>query len=118
MPIKDNYLFYRAYFIVLWDIIIPLRHKILFMVRLPLPPHELAPRQLSPEETENPWLVIHDLFSYDHLPGIRDMLWQWLKATVTGSYHKHLEKLVEAVHLLHLRNREAAEKHNESITPL
>ena len=71
--------------------------------------------KLSEEEVADPSLVIEDFFSFAHLPEIRQMLWEWFKTTVTGSFPKdlyrnkrqeivllyeHLEKLVEAAHLL------------------
>jgi hypothetical protein len=74
--------------------------------------------RLSDEEVENPMLVIEDFFSFGHLPEIRHMLWQWYKCTVTGTFPRdlqrserkeithlfeHLEKLVEAAHLLNHR---------------
>jgi hypothetical protein len=79
------------------------------------PSTELEPRNLSKEEMEDPYKVIHSLFDYGHLPQIRFMLWDLLKITITGTYHQQkpgerasllhfyekLEKLVEAVHILH-----------------
>jgi len=76
---------------------------------------------LSPEERENPMNVLGNFFSFAHLPQVRELLWKWLKATITGNYNKtlsrlerenlvhfyeQLEKLIEAVHLLHLKTRE------------
>jgi hypothetical protein len=73
---------------------------------------------LSQEETEDPFLVFHDLFSTYHLPDIRQQLWKLLKTTVTGNYcrdlnrrersdllffYEQLERLIEAAHLLHQR---------------
>ncbi len=64
--------------------------------------------------------VIDDFFSYAHLPQVRELLWEWLKTTVTGNYNKSLSrreradllyfyeqltKLTEAVHLLHKRKK-------------
>ncbi len=71
--------------------------------------------QLSKQEVDNPYLVIEELFDFAHLPDVREMLWDWLKTTVTGSFHKTLssadrhvmialyekmEKLTEAAHIL------------------
>lgn len=79
------------------------------------PSWELKPRHLSREEMEQPMQVIHDFFSYGHLPEIRDQLWELLKTTITGNYcktlsrrersdilyfYERLEKLVEAIHLV------------------
>ena len=72
--------------------------------------------QLSEVEIADPYLVIDELFDFAHLPDTRELLWGWLKCTITGTYHKTLnsseraaivdlyekmEKLVEAVHVLH-----------------
>lgn len=70
---------------------------------------------LNKEEIANPNLVFDELFDFAHLPDVRELLWEWLKTTVTGSYNKTLtarereaiiilyekmEKLVEAAHVL------------------
>ena len=75
--------------------------------------------QLTEAEIANPYLVIDELFDFTHLPDARELLWEWLKATVTCTYHKNLtatersailtlyekmEKLVEAVYVLHEKN--------------
>lgn len=80
---------------------------------------ELKPRKLSREEMENPLQVVHDFFSYSHLPSIREQLWELLKTTVTGNYcksltgrerndliffYEKLEKLIEAAHVLAVQN--------------
>lgn len=72
-------------------------------------------RALSKEETKKPMLVIEELFDFADLEDVREMLWTWLKVTVTGTYHKELsasersailslyekmEKLVEAAHVM------------------
>jgi hypothetical protein len=76
--------------------------------------HDLIPRKLTKEETQDPYSVISSFFDYAHLPHIREMLWNWLKTTVTENWHtlsgkersdalyfyEKLEKLVEAVHLI------------------
>lgn len=71
---------------------------------------------LSKEEMANPYLVIDELFDFAHLPDVQELLWEWLKVTVTGNFHKtlssserasiitlyeKLEKLVEAAHVMH-----------------
>jgi hypothetical protein len=85
------------------------------------PAWELKPRKLSREEMENPMQVVHEFFSYGHLPEIRDQLWDLLKTTVTGNYckmltrrersdlvyfYERLEKLIEAVHVLDNQHEE------------
>ena len=78
-------------------------------------PAELEPRKLSKEEMANPYEVIDELFSYGHLPQLREALWEWLKLTVSGSYHhesrrdranllhlyEKLERLIEAAHIIY-----------------
>jgi hypothetical protein len=71
---------------------------------------------LSPAETKTPLLVVEELFDFADLDDVRELLWSWLKATITGTYHKELsatersailtlyeklEKLVEASHVMH-----------------
>ncbi|MES2372695.1 MAG: hypothetical protein V4557_08955 [Bacteroidota bacterium] len=72
--------------------------------------------KLSEAELKDPELVIDALFDFADLPDVRELMWGWLKATVTGTYHKELsasersaiitlyekmEKLVEAAHVMH-----------------
>jgi hypothetical protein len=72
--------------------------------------------KLSQQEITDPYLVIDELFDFADLPDIKELLWGWLKITVTGTYHKNLsatersaiidlyeklEKLVEAVQVIH-----------------
>jgi hypothetical protein len=71
--------------------------------------------KLSKAEVNDPNLVIDELFDFADLPDVRELLWGWLKTTVTGTYHKDLsasersaiitlyekmEKLVEAAHVM------------------
>lgn len=75
---------------------------------------------LTQTEIAVPQLVIDDLFDFAHLPDIRELMWEWLKVTVTGTYHKELSssersaililyerltKLVEAAHVIHITER-------------
>lgn len=79
-----------------------------------------APLPLTQTEITDPQLVIDDLFDFAHLTDIREMMWEWLKVTVAGTYHKelsssersailllyeHLTRLVEAAHVLHTPER-------------
>lgn len=79
---------------------------------------ELRPRELTPEERENPYQVINEFFQVGHLPQIRQEMWVFFKAAVTGGYthsfsrrervdlvyfYECLERLVEAVYLIHLK---------------
>jgi hypothetical protein len=99
----------------------PIIINFIFMPLQDYPAWELKPRKLSFEEMEKPITVIHDFFSYGHLPEIREQLWELLKTTVAGNYckildrrersnmlyfYEQLEKLVEAVHILHVRDKE------------
>lgn len=81
---------------------------------------EPALSTLTKEEMTKPTLVLAELFDFAHLPDLKLMLWEWLKATVTGSYNKtlskrekasilllyeYMEKLLEANHLLHIEQQ-------------
>ncbi len=81
--------------------------------------------QLTNEELANPYLVIEELFDFAHLPDVRELLWEWLKVTVTSSYHRtlssneqeaiitlfeKLDRLVEAAYRLHEINKDTAKK--------
>ncbi len=76
--------------------------------------------KLSEEEISNPSLVIHELFDWAHFWQIRPILWDLFKATITGSYsnrytkkerfdivtlYEHIEKLIEAVHVINEQNK-------------
>ncbi|MGN7820542.1 HEPN domain-containing protein [Chitinophaga sp. 22536] len=85
------------------------------MIRRKYPETELYAQNLSNEEIANPYLVIYELFDFDHLPYIRELHWEFFKATITGSFNSHLSKkekctlvlyhekigkLVEAAHII------------------
>jgi hypothetical protein len=90
---------------------------------------EMALSTLTKEEMNNPQLVLAELFDFAHLPELKMMLWEWLKATVTGSYNKtlskkekasilllyeYMEKLLEANLLLHIeQKKQDAKKQDE-----
>src|SRR6187402_1613697 len=72
--------------------------------------------KLSKQEITDPYLVIDELFDFADLADIKELLWGWLKTTVTATYHKNLsssersaiidlyeklEKLVEAAQVIH-----------------
>jgi hypothetical protein len=42
------------------------------------------PLRLSPEETQNPNLVLTDFFQCYHLQDVREIMWQWLRAAVSS----------------------------------
>jgi hypothetical protein len=81
---------------------------------------EYATHKLSEEEIEDPYLVLHEFFTFVHLPDVRHALWEWLKLTVSGNYHRQscadksnliylyeqVDKLMEAVHIIHQRKKE------------
>lgn len=83
---------------------------------------------LSEEESGKPQQVIAELFDFAHLPELKQMLWDWLKTTVTGSYNKtlsnrerttilllyeYLDKLLEANYLLHTELKKQEENKKE-----
>lgn len=76
---------------------------------------------LAENEISNPSLIIDDLFSFEDLPGIRELLWLFFRTAITGSYTHELSQkersalvtlfeklanLVEAVHLIHVGSNE------------
>jgi HEPN domain-containing protein len=85
-----------------------------------------AINKLNTDEKTNPFLVLHQLFDFANVAGIKDLLWQWLKITVTGGYTKkytsynerehivllyeHLEKLLEASHLIYLSRKKTIDE--------
>jgi hypothetical protein len=82
-------------------------------------PAELAPRNLTKEQVDDPTLVFDELFDSLYLPQCREALWDLFTVCVTGRFteqsptdrenvvhiYKKLEKLVEAAHILHVRNK-------------
>lgn len=87
---------------------------------------DLHPCKLSAEEINDPHLVIRQFFDFASLPNCREYLWEWLKATVSGTFntelvekdqrcdivcfYEHIEKLVEAAHLISLRQTSNSKK--------
>jgi hypothetical protein len=83
---------------------------------------EFNTTKLEEEEIKDPYLVILRFFDYADLASIREYLWNWLKISVSGTFNtkmitkherydmiyffEHIEKLVEAVHLIKLRELE------------
>ncbi len=80
---------------------------------------------LSPEEVSNPKLVLAELFDFADMDDARQLLWQWLKVTVTGTFHKELsssekaaiidfyeklEKLIEAAYLMQTKRQKPPAK--------
>lgn len=77
---------------------------------------DFHPQHLTEEEIKNPDLVIEELFEKEDLPGLRELLWKWLKTATTGNYkelgkierdnifftYELMEKLLEAAHLIRL----------------
>jgi len=77
--------------------------------------------KLSEEEINDPFLAIHAFFDYSHIERIKENMWEWLKITVSGTFsthlmnrgerydmvylYEHLEKLVEAVHVLYRQHQ-------------
>jgi hypothetical protein len=102
--------------------------KSTFMERIDFPAWEYRSQQLTPEEVQQPTRVLHELFDYAHLPELRAVLWEWLKCTVTGGFvetmdlqqrnsilflYEHMQKLIEAAHLIHLQQQAIEEQRQE-----
>lgn len=83
---------------------------------------------LPQDETIDPQQVLTALFDFAHLPELKSVLWEWLKATVSGSYNKtmktserenilvlyeHLQKLLEASHIIYLEQQKLEAFRNE-----
>ncbi len=95
------------------------------MKKTDYPEWEMYSRSLTNEEHANPNLVLEKLFDFAHLPEWRQILWDWLKMTVSSSYHaetttsserasilfvyEQLQKLIEASHLIHVQQKIAKE---------
>jgi len=73
--------------------------------------------QFNTEPAKSPYETLHELFSYNNLPGLKAMLWGWLKVTVSGMYHEQTviqrsdivflyEKMVELVETAHAINEQ------------
>jgi len=76
--------------------------------------------KLDEEEISDPCLVLARFFDYSDIHSVRKYLWDWFKITVTGTYNtnaldelqrsdminffEHIEKLIEAAHLINLKN--------------
>jgi hypothetical protein len=89
------------------------------------PSWELHPRKLTQQEADKPFMVVNDFFDYASLPQVRDLMWQWLETTVTGSFaeeltgperarvlvfFQQLEKLIEAAHVIHVSHHPKKKK--------
>ena len=86
--------------------------------------------KLSEEEIKNPQLVIDGLFDYAGLENLRVYLWDWFKVSVTGTFnthlmdihrrydmivfYEHLERIMEAVHVIYIKNKKEKRKGNKS----
>ena len=93
-------------------------------------PSDLEPHKLEKEEIKNPYLVFYRLFDFANLPQIRNILWNWLKITVSGGYNKDicdyrerhrilyfyefLEKAIEASHILYRERKEELRRENSN----
>jgi hypothetical protein len=85
------------------------------------PEWDMYSRLLTNKEHADPNLVLEELFDFAHLPEWRNILWDWLKITVSGSYntetttpserasilfvYEKLQRLIEASHLIHLQQQ-------------
>ena len=89
------------------------------------PEWDMYSRLLTNEEHADPNLVLEELFDFAHLPEWRNILWDWLKITVSGSYnaetstsserasilfvYEKLQKLIEASHLMYTKQKTSKE---------
>jgi hypothetical protein len=89
------------------------------------PRAEFHPRKLTPEEIKKPIGVINSFFDFANLPQARDLMDEWIKTTVTGSFNHELtrrertslyyffgqvQRLIEACHLLHSQRKYPARR--------
>lgn len=88
--------------------------------RQPIPDNELLPRHLTPEEIDDPHLVLDKFYDFAKLPQARESLWEILRAVVTSEYvkmnikersnllftYEQLQRLVEATYILHTLHRQ------------
>lgn len=81
---------------------------------------KLKPRHPSHPDFKKPHRVIQSFFSYANIEEVRQLLWRWLQATITGSFNKTLKyseregivyfycqvkELIEAVYVLYAQNK-------------
>ena len=86
---------------------------------------DFLPRYLKPEELENPHQVIYELFEFNPLPAVRELLWEFFKTMVTGTYnhnldrrerqrlgvfYENMQRLIEAVHLIYQKEKYLKDK--------
>jgi Uncharacterized conserved protein related to C-terminal domain of eukaryotic chaperone, SACSIN len=103
------------------------------MIRRDFPDTELCPHKLTPEEIVDPYLVISELFQFDHLPCLRELHWEFFKSTVTGGFNRGLDrrerytlvhyyeligKLIEAAHILYTQYRQRRKHCKENRTDI
>ena len=92
---------------------------------IPLDP---PPLYLHKIEIGEPRVVFHSFFSEHDLLSTRELLWKWFRNTVTGSlatagteqdkkeladFYEHIQKLVEAAHIIAVYNRHYHLSRNE-----
>ena len=86
---------------------------------------QLQPQKLTKDEAKHPYLVLSDFFDIEDLHDTRELLWLWLSCTVTGNFthelnrierdrilslYTRLEKLIDAVHVLHVLKKKEKKK--------
>ena len=77
---------------------------------------EYYPFHLDADEKKNPHGVIRDFFNYQNLPQYHDALYRWYIVAIDSTcaddswgsdyiykIHEKLQKVIEAVHLIHIR---------------
>ncbi len=79
-------------------------------------------QKLSQTEQQHPETVFAALFDSIDLQSLRQCMWEGVKANVSGTFntmpsderfmyleiHEHLEKVVEAIHVLHQKTQQIA----------
>jgi hypothetical protein len=81
-------------------------------------------KPLEHSVSETPFQVIDNLFVYAHLHELEAELWEWMKLTVSGTWHKQkpsmrsdilflYEKMVELVRAAHALNEQRRAKARE-----
>ncbi|MBL0882455.1 MAG: hypothetical protein IBJ16_03740 [Chitinophagaceae bacterium] len=92
------------------------------------PEWEMYARLLTKEEQADPLRVLDDVFDFAHLPEWRVLLWEWLKITVSSTYHteaveserttilltyEKLQKLLEVAYLMYIQLQSLQQKDQE-----
>ncbi len=98
------------------------------MKKTDYPEWEMQSRLLTKEEVNDPTIVLNERFDFAHLPEWRNLLWEWLKLTVSGTYntasaesergnilfvYEKLQRLIEVSHILYMQQEALKENQKE-----